>query len=118
MSSSATTTATMTAPNVRPLPFVVYFKDDELGAKVMVGVKKYRRIEFENLEGQPTDVERILFVSREHLLEQNYNAARFPNVRVIALSHHRFKDPRLDGIVYSYLPPDTLTPIMERMVDN
>ena len=42
----------MTAPNVRPLPFVVYFKDDELGTKAMLGVKKYRRIQFENLGDQ------------------------------------------------------------------
>jgi len=118
MSSSATTTATMTAPGVRPLPFVVYFPDDELGKTAMLGVKKFRRISFEGLNGQPADVERILFVSQERFLDENYNAARSPNVRVIALSANRFKDPRLDGIIFSYLPPDTPTPLVERMVDN
>jgi len=118
MSTSATTTATMTAPGVRPLPFVVYFADDELGKTAMLGVKKYRRIPFEGLNGQPADVERILFVSQEHFLNENYNAARSPNVRVIALAANRFKDPRLDGIIYCYLPPDTPTELVERMVDN
>src|SRR5258706_491873 len=65
MSSSATTTATMTAPSMRPLPFVVYFKDDDLGTKAMLGVKKYRRIQFENLGDQSPEVELILTKSRE-----------------------------------------------------
>src|SRR3954470_20416979 len=108
MSSSASTTMTMAASSqARPLPFVVYFATDELGKTAMVGVKKYRRIPFEGLAEQPPEVERVLFVSREALLEEHYNAARSPNFRVIGLSAHRFKDPRLDGIVYSYLPPDT-----------
>jgi HD-GYP domain-containing protein (c-di-GMP phosphodiesterase class II) len=108
----------MTAPTQRPLPFVVYFKDDELGTKAMLGVKKYRRIQFENLGDQSPEVERIVFVSQEHFLEANYNVARGPNFRVIALANNRFKDPRLDGIIYSYLPTDTPMALVERMVDN
>jgi HD-GYP domain-containing protein (c-di-GMP phosphodiesterase class II) len=109
----------LAAPQMaRPLPFVVFFTDDDIGKKTMVGVKKYRRIAFENLEGQPADVERILFVAYEHFLQDHYNAARQPNVRVIALSTSRFKDARLDGIVYAYLPPETPNELLERVVDN
>src|ERR1041384_347360 len=119
MSSSATSTMVLAAgPQVRPLPFVVYFEGDETGKKAMLGVQKYRRIPFENMDSQGTEVERILLVSREELLEEHYNVARSPNLRVIALSGKRFKDPRLDGVVYSYLPPETPTALVERMVDN
>ena len=116
--SASSTTATTTPPGVRPLPFVVYFTDDALGKTAMMGTKKYRRIAFESLVSQPEDVERILFVSQEHFLENNYNFARSPNVRVIGLSEKRFRDARLDGIIYCYLPPETPNPIVERMVDN
>ena len=102
----------------RPLPFVVYFGGDEIGKKAMLGVQKYRRIPYESLTEQSADVERVLFVSREELIEEHYNACRAPNLRVIALSGKRFKDPRLDGIVYSYLPAETPTDLVERMVDN
>ena len=42
----------MTAPTQRPLPFVVYFKEDEVGAKAMLGVQKCigGRSEWENME--------------------------------------------------------------------
>ncbi|HTK94689.1 MAG TPA: GAF domain-containing protein [Terriglobales bacterium] len=118
-SSPATTTMTLAAPpTARPLPFVVFFTDDEIGKKAMIGVQKYRRIAFENLAGQPADIERIILVAHEHFLNDNYNAARSPNARVIGLTAERFKDPRVDGIVYAYLPPETPTQMVERMVDN
>jgi hypothetical protein len=118
MSTAASTTMTMAVPQVRPLPLVVFFNEDENGKRAMVGVQKYRRIAFDGLEGQPPEIERILFVSQEYMLEEHYNVARSPNLRVIAFSDKRFKDARLDGIVYAYLPPDTPQPLVERMVDN
>ncbi len=102
----------------RPLPFVVFFTDDEIGKKAMLGVQKYRRIAFENLEGQPPEIERIILVAHEHFLKDNYAVARQPNVRVIALTTNRFKDARVDGLVYAYLPPETPRDMVERMVDN
>ena len=43
---------------------------------------------------------------------------RAPNVRVIALSDERFRDARLDGSVYAYLPRNTPVALLERMFDN
>ena len=43
---------------------------------------------------------------------------RAPNVRVIALSDERFRDPRLDGTVYAYLPQHAPAALLERMFDN
>src|SRR5262249_31607060 len=43
---------------------------------------------------------------------------RAPNVRVIALSDWRFKDPRTDGVVYTYLPVNTPPGLVERAIDN
>src|SRR6202165_1734060 len=51
-------------------------------------------------------------------MKQNYSQLRVPNVRVLALAKSRFKNPRTDGAVYAYLPPDIPTELLERTVDN
>jgi HD-GYP domain-containing protein (c-di-GMP phosphodiesterase class II) len=109
---------TRLSPAVGSLPFVVHFEGDELGKRAMQGVKRYRRMAFEDLESQPQHVERVVITSSEELLGKHYDGLRAPNCRVIALAQDRFKDARVDGAVYAYLHPDTPTHLLERMVDN
>lgn len=106
------------SPVVGSLPFVVYFEGDELGKRAMEGVKRYRRMAFDDLEPQHQPIERVVITSSEALLSQHYGGVRAPNCRVIALSEDRFKDARVDGAVYAYLPLATPTHLLERMVDN
>ncbi|MDP9263860.1 MAG: GAF domain-containing protein [Acidobacteriota bacterium] len=106
------------SPVVASLPFVVHFEADELGKRAMMGVKRFRRMVFEDLEAEHRDVERVVITSSEALLGKHYDGLRAPNCRVIALALERFKDARLDGAVYAYMPPETPTHLLERMVDN
>src|SRR5262249_47311046 len=66
----------------------------------------------------PEEVERIFIVTREAQVEIHYDTARRPNARVIALTERKFKDPRNDGAVYAYLPPNAPGELIERMIDN
>jgi len=105
-------------PVVGSLPFVVYFEGDELGKRAMLGVKRYRRMPFEELASHPKEVERVVITASEAMMSKHYGGLRAPNCRVIALADDRFKDARVDGAVYAYLPPETPTHLLERMVDN
>lgn len=105
-------------PVVGSLPLVVHFEADELCKGVMVGVKRYRRMAFEDMEAKHREVERVVITSSETLLSKHYSEVRAPHSRVIALSEDRFKDARVDGAVYAYLPPSTPSHLLERMVDN
>ena len=102
----------------RSLPLVVVFEGDEAGKRAMLGVQRYRRISFESLGSHSGEVERVVITASEKLLRENYDALRAPNVRILALSDARFKDPRMDGAIYAYLPTTTPSPLLERMVDN
>ena len=102
----------------RSLPMVVFFESDEAGKRAMVGVQRYRRVAFENLASHPSDVERVMLTTSEKLLQENYDALRAPNMRILALADARFKDPRMDGAIYAYLPSNTPSALLERMVDN
>jgi HD-GYP domain-containing protein (c-di-GMP phosphodiesterase class II) len=116
--SSAVSPKRREIPGLRALPIIAYFKDDAAPAKYFQNVQRLRRIFFEELSAEHTDVERIILVSREELVERHYNELRVPNTRVLALSNSRFKDPRNDGAVYAYLPHDVPESILERMADN
>jgi len=116
---STTSVATNASyPGTRPLPLLVFFDQDELARKIPVGEQRYRRVSYEALNGLPRDLQRIVLVSREALLEDHYEELRAPNARVIALSDARFRDPRVDALVYAYVPPATPAELLERMVDN
>ena len=54
----------------------------------------------------------------ELLLTEFYDEIRKPTCRLIALADDRFHDPRIDGLVYAYLPSSTPHPLLERTVDN
>src|SRR5258708_38147832 len=62
--------------------------------------------------------EGIVLVSLEEVLEKNSAKLAVPNARVLALPNRRFKEPRNDGAVFAYLPPDIPPALLERMVDN
>ena len=103
---------------MRALPIISYFEGDAVSAKYFVGVQRFRRILFDELSAEHADVERIVLVSNEDLVEQHYNQLRVPNVRVLALTNSRFRDPRNDGAIYAYLPHDIPETLLERMADN
>ena len=116
-----TTTATIKsvpASAIRALPLVVYFDGDNPVRDLLSRLQRYRRITFEGMEHEPQDLERIVLASSQSQLEKNYNALRKPHVRVIGMCENRFRDARMDGAVYAYLPASTPLPLLERMIDN
>jgi len=108
----------ISTPPGRGLPFLAFFETDDVARKAIVTVHRFRKIPFENLHGHPVEVDRILITASERLLTQFRERMRAQNFRVIALSDDRFKDPRLDGFVFAYLPLATHGELIERMVDN
>ncbi len=105
-------------PGHRALPIVAFFASDTVAGRFFTGVQRYRRLLFEELAAAPADIERIVLISQEDLLEEHYNQLHVPNTRVLALTNFRFKDPRNDGAIYAYLPPDVPEELLDRMVDN
>ncbi len=105
-------------PGLRALPVLATFMDDPVAEKYFNGVQRFRRLHIETVADEPDNVERIVLVSREDQVARHYNYLRVPNTRVLALSNTQFRDPRNDGAVYAYLPPEVPEMILERMVDN
>ena len=103
---------------MRPLPVIAYFAEDAIACRYFLKVQRFRRSTFEELAGESPELERIVLVSNEDLVEQQYHALRLPNTRVLALTNMRFKDPRNDGAIYAYLPMDVPETLLDRMVDN
>src|SRR5258708_23793343 len=102
----------------RAVHIIAYFEEDVIAGRHLMGVQRFRRTSFENAEAESPTVERIVLVSLEEVVEKNYAKLRVPNVRVLALTNRRFKEPRNDGAVFAYLPPDIPPALLERMVDN
>src|SRR3954453_13090322 len=117
-STPAVTKPSVSTPPGRGLPFLAFFETDDVARKAIVTVHRFRKIPFENLHGHPAEVDRILITASERLLSQFRERMRAQNFRVIALSDEKFKDPRLDGAVFAYLPLKTSGELIERMVDN
>ena len=105
-------------PGIHALPIVAYFEDDPIAKKYFVGVQRFRRLPFEQAAREHPEAERIVLVSNEDLVERHYTQLRVPNTRVLALTSLKFKDPRNDGAVYAYFPPDGPEGLLDRMVDN
>jgi HD-GYP domain-containing protein (c-di-GMP phosphodiesterase class II) len=106
------------APGMRALPIIAYFEEDPVAARYFREVQRFRRLPFQQAVAADPEVERIVLLSREHLVDRNYAQLRVPNIRVLALTSTCFSDPRNDGAVYAYLPPDIAEPLLDRMVDN
>jgi len=109
----------------QPAPVVVYFSADRVAEKATSGIHAFRRVELESLEGRPANggrlargAERVVIASSEWLLAHAVDTLRAPNIRVIALADRRFNDPRIDALVYAYLPLNTPLDLLERMVGN
>jgi HD-GYP domain-containing protein (c-di-GMP phosphodiesterase class II) len=107
------------------MPVVVYFSADRVAEKATAGMHAFRRVELESLEGRPANggrlargSERVVIASSEWLLAHAADTLRAPNIRVIALADRRFHDPRIDALVYAYLPLNTPLELLERMVGN
>src|SRR5690348_4355651 len=96
---------------LRTMPAVIAIEGDTLAHAALKGIQRYARLKLGDLEGR--DAETIVIVSSERLLNQLQTSLRAPNVRVIALSDKRFADPRIDGAVYGYLPPNTPPHLVE-----
>ncbi len=60
----------------------------------------------------------VFVVADQQIFTENLKVLRSPDVRVIVLSDERFRDARLDGAVYAYLPANAPAPLLERMFDN
>ncbi len=103
---------------MRALPIIAYFEDDPVAARYFHEVQRFRRMPFHKTADEKSDIERIVLLSREELVERHYAQLRVPNVRVLALTSRCFSDPRNDGTVYAYLPPDIPETLLDRMVDN
>ena len=106
------------AASARSLPAVVYFDGDDVARSAMQNCARYLRMSWERLQGSNHRAEVVVLVSKESQVHEHYDELRRPQVRVIALSHTRFSDPRNDGLVYCYLPPATPEELLERMLDN
>src|SRR5215470_15025362 len=98
----------------RALPIVAFFENDPVARRHLVGVQRFRRISCESLSGETSGIARIVLISQEEILKEHYRDLRVPNVRIIGLSNEPFKDPRNDGAVYAYLPPNVPQPVLER----
>jgi HD-GYP domain-containing protein (c-di-GMP phosphodiesterase class II) len=116
--STAVSPKRRAAPGMRALPIIAYFDDDPVAARYFREVQRFRRLPFHRAMAEDPEAERIVLVSREHQVDHNYAQLRVPNVRVLALTNTCFSDPRNDGAVYAYLPPDVTEPLLDRMVDN
>jgi HD-GYP domain-containing protein (c-di-GMP phosphodiesterase class II) len=117
MSSAAASNRRETS-GLLALPVVAYFEGDVLAAGYFHHVRRFRRMAFHTLGPESADLECVVLVSREDLVQKHYSRLRVPNMRVLALADGVFHNPRNDGAVYAYLPPDVPETLLERMVDN
>ncbi|HET9698112.1 MAG TPA: HD domain-containing phosphohydrolase [Terriglobales bacterium] len=104
-------------PNFRNLPAVVFFEGDDVAKTAIQGLSHFLRLEFHEF-ANGRESETVLVTSLERMILEKAGMLRAPNVRVIALSDWRFKDPRTDAVVYAYLPVKTPPGLVERTIDN
>ena len=116
--STGSTTKPVAISTTRALPLVVCFDQEPHIRELLLDLQRYRRISFQGSQDLPAELERIVICGSEALVTQHYDEIRRPSFRLIALSEHRFRDPRLDALVYAYLPPNTPQGLVERTVDN
>ena len=102
----------------RVLPLLVSFDEESGIRRNLVGIPRYRQISFESSLKLSVDVERIVISGNESLLTRHYDEIRRPHCRLVALVDQPFRDPRIDALVYAYLPVDTPLALLERTIDN
>ncbi|MBZ5568662.1 MAG: GAF domain-containing protein [Acidobacteriia bacterium] len=116
MSTTKATPKAKVSNALRSMPAVICFDGDTLAQKAIAGCQRYARVKYSDLAGR--EAETIVVVSSERLLAQFQPLLRAPNFRIIALSDSRYRDARLDGSVYGYLPANTQPLLVERMMDQ
>ena len=111
---------TQVVPTIRSrrLPSAIYFQNDEVACTALARCGRIQRACFETADAGRLGGENVFVLADEKLLVKHLRQLRAPNVRVIALSDQRFRDARIDGSVYAYLPSDTPATLLERMFDN
>jgi HD-GYP domain-containing protein (c-di-GMP phosphodiesterase class II) len=102
----------------RRTPSAIYFEEDALAHSALTQCGRIRYASFESAEPARLEGDIVFVVGEEHLLVKHLKQLRAPNVRVLALSSRRFRDARIDGTVYAYLPEHALPTLLERMFDN
>jgi HD-GYP domain-containing protein (c-di-GMP phosphodiesterase class II) len=116
---STTSVAKPTASaSLRALPLLVSFDEEIDVRRSLLEISRYRRVSFESSLKLPGEIERIVVSSSEPLLTQYYDEVRKPSCRVIVLADQRLRDPRVDALVYAYLPSNTAPALLERTLDN
>jgi len=111
---------TQVVPTIRSrrLPSAIYFQSDVVARTALARCARMQRASFETSDAARLAGENVFVLADEQLLIKHLKQLRAPNVRVIALSEQRFRDARVDGVVYAYLPPETPASLLERMFDN
>jgi HD-GYP domain-containing protein (c-di-GMP phosphodiesterase class II) len=117
MSSTPKVAPQGTGASFRNLPAVVFFPGDEVARASIAGLQHYLRLSFDDF-AKGRESETIVITSLERMVADKAPILRAPNVRVIALSDTRYHDPRIDGVVYTYLPVNTPPGLVERTIDN
>ena len=112
MNASASTPAPNTGHRA-----IIFFGDDLPARQAVAGARRFLCLPWEELPAREGGS--VVVTSSERLLAEHWQAVSGKSrVRVIALSDDRFKDHRLDGEIYAYLPAQTPTWLIERMVEN
>jgi HD-GYP domain-containing protein (c-di-GMP phosphodiesterase class II) len=102
----------------RKVPRAIYFEADVQARALMAQCVRIQHISFESMAPEQLTGESIVVLADENLFAEHLKELRNPNVRVIVLADERFRDARLDGTVYAYLPRSTPGALLERMIDN
>jgi HD-GYP domain-containing protein (c-di-GMP phosphodiesterase class II) len=102
----------------RRMPSAIYFADDSLARTVLTQCARIQHSSYESSDPARLAGETVFVLADPILFAAHLKELRVPNARVIALSDCRFRDARLDGTVYAYLPVNTQPALLERMFDN
>jgi HD-GYP domain-containing protein (c-di-GMP phosphodiesterase class II) len=102
----------------RRMPSALHFAADAQALAALSQCERIPHTRFESADCVRLSGENVFVLADEELFSRHLKSLRAPNVRVIALSDHRFRDPRLDGSVYAYLPLNTPATLLERTFDN
>jgi len=114
----ATTKQAAPPARSRKLPSAIYFETDLTARSAVMQCERIQHTSFESLHPNRLAGEVVFVLADQAMFAEHLTRLRAPNVRVIALCDERFRDPRLDGSVYAYLPLSTPAPLLERMFDN
>jgi len=102
----------------RKLPSAIYFHADERARAAVMRCGRIQHTSFESMDSSYPGGASVFVIADQQLFAENLKLLRSPDVRVIVLADERFRDARLDGTAYAYLPLSSPAPLLERMFDN